>query len=77
MFEKLKELLAYQLNVDEAKITMDASFTDDLNADSLDLLEMVMSIEDEYDIEIPADDLQEIQTVGDVVEYLKTKGIEI
>lgn len=77
MLERLKEILAYQLNLDETEITMEASFKEDLGADSLDLLEAVMAIEDECNIEIPAEDLQEIQTVGDVVEYLKAKGIEI
>ena len=77
MFEKLKEILAYQLNLDADEITMEASFKDDLGADSLDLLEAVMAIEDECNIEIPAEELQEIQTVGDVVEYLRAKGIEI
>jgi acyl carrier protein len=76
MFEKMKALIADQLGVEEDKITMEASFKDDLEADSLDLFELVMGLEDEYNIEIPTDDLEEIKTVGDFVEYMKLKGIE-
>jgi acyl carrier protein len=76
MFEKMKALIADQLGVEEDKITMEASFKDDLEADSLDLFELVMGLEDEYNIEIPTDDLEEIKTVGDFVEYMKSKGIE-
>lgn len=76
MFEKMRAMLAEQLCLDEGSITMDSSFKDDLDADSLDLYELVMAFEDEYDIEIPTDDLESIQTVGDFVEYLQGKGIE-
>ena len=76
MFEKMRAMLAEQLCLDEASITMDSSFKDDLDADSLDLYELVMAFEDEYDIEIPTDELESIQTVGDLVEYLQSKGIE-
>lgn len=76
MFEKMRAMLAEQLCLDEASITMDSSFKDDLDADSLDLYELVMAFEDEYDIEIPTDELESIQTVGDFVEYLQSKGIE-
>lgn len=76
MFEKMKELIVEQLGVDEKLITMDASFKDDLEADSLDLFELVMGLEDEYNIEIPTDDLEKIATVGDFIEYMKEKGIE-
>ena len=76
MFEKIQEIVAEQLNVDKNSITMDTSFKDDLGADSLDLFELVMALEEEYDIEIPTEDLEKINTVNDVVEYIKSKGIE-
>ena len=76
MFEKMKELIAEQLNCDAAEITAETSFKDDLGADSLDLFELVMALEDEYNIEIPAEELTELATVGDVIEYLKGRGIE-
>ncbi|HIU03524.1 MAG TPA: acyl carrier protein [Candidatus Onthocola gallistercoris] len=76
MFEKIQEIVAEQLSVDKDSITMDTSFKDDLGADSLDLFELVMALEEEYDIEIPTEDLEKINTVNDVVEYIKSKGIE-
>lgn len=76
MFEKMKELIVEQLGVAESLVTMEASFKDDLEADSLDLFELVMGLEDEYNIEIPTDDLEKIVTVGDFIEYMKAKGIE-
>ncbi len=76
MFEKLKKIIAGQLNVDEAKITPESNFKEDLNADSLDLFELIMSLEDEYSVEIPAEDLEKMATVQDVVNYLASKGIE-
>lgn len=76
MFEKLKEIIAEQLNVDEADIEMSTSFKDDLGADSLDLFELVMALEEEYNCEIPSDDLNAIATVEDIVKYLKDHGIE-
>lgn len=76
MLEKMKELIADQLSVDAETITEESSFKDDLGADSLDLFELVMALEDEYSVEIPADDLQKMATVGDVIKYLKDKGVE-
>lgn len=76
MLEKMKELIADQLSVDADSITEESSFKDDLGADSLDLFELVMALEDEYSVEIPADDLQQLATVGDVIKYLKDKGVE-
>ncbi len=76
MLEKMKELIADQLSVDAETITEGSSFKDDLGADSLDLFELVMALEDEYSVEIPADDLQKMATVGDVMKYLKDKGVE-
>ena len=76
MLEKLKEIIADQLNVDESDIEPATSFKDDLSADSLDLYEIIMAIEEEYSIEIPSDDLNSIATVEDVMNYLKNLGIE-
>ena len=76
MLEKMSEMIAEQLNCDAAGITAETSFKDDLGADSLDLFELVMALEDEYSVEIPAEDLQNLATVGDVMKYLKDKGVE-
>ena len=76
MLEKMKEIIAEQLGVEEDEISLETSFKEDLGADSLDLFELVMALEEEYSIEIPSDDLTDLLTVGDVVEYLKTKGVE-
>lgn len=76
MLEKLKSIIGNQLSIEEDKITENASFKEDLGADSLDLFELVMAIEEEFDIEIPSDDLNTIATVEDVISYLKSKGIE-
>ncbi len=76
MLEKMKEIIAEQLGVDEDSIIEGSSFKDDLGADSLDLFELVMALEDEYSVEIPAEDLQNLATVGDVMNYLKEKGVE-
>ena len=76
MLEKMKELIADQLSVEEDIITEASSFKDDLGADSLDLFELVMALEDEYSVEIPAEDLQNLLTVGEVINYLKEKGVE-
>ena len=71
-----KEIIAEQLSVEAEGITMETSFKEDLGADSLDLFELVMALEDEYSVEIPSEDLEKLATVGDVVEYLKGKGVE-
>ncbi len=76
MLEKMKEIIADQLSVDAETITEASSFKEDLGADSLDLFELVMALEDEYSVEIPSEDLQELLTVGQVMEYLKAKGVE-
>ena len=76
MLEKMKEIIADQLGVSEDEVTLEASFIEDLDADSLDLFELVMALEEEYDVEIPSDDLAELNTVGDVINYLKDKGVE-
>ncbi len=76
MLEKLKSMIAEQLSINEAEINADSNFKDDLGADSLDLFELVMSLEEEYGVEIPSEDLEKIATVNDVMEYLKEKGVE-
>ena len=76
MFEKIQAIIAEQLSVDPEEVTMEASFKDDLGADSLDLFELVMNLEDEYGIEIPTEELETLKTVGDVINYLKAHGIE-
>ena len=75
MLEKMSEMIAEQLNCDAETITADTSFMDDLGADSLDLFELVMALEEEFGVEIPSEDLASIVTVNDVVEYLKGKGV--
>ena len=76
MLEKIQEMIVESLGVDAAKVTETASFKEDLGADSLDLFELVMSLEEEYGIEIPSEDLEKIATVSDVIEYLNAKGVE-
>lgn len=76
MFEKMKPIIAEQLGVDEAEITETSNFKEDLGADSLDLFELVMALEEEFGVEIPSEDLESIATVNDVMEYLKAKGVE-
>ncbi|SKA92236.1 acyl carrier protein [Caloramator quimbayensis] len=71
IFEKVKERISDILGVDSDDITMDSSFIDDLGADSLDIVELIMALEEEFDIEIPDEDAERIQTVGDVVDYIK------
>ena len=66
MLEKMQEIIAEQLSVDADSITESSSFKEDLGADSLDLFELVMALEDEYSVEIPAEDLEQLATVGDV-----------
>ena len=76
MLEEMKKMIAEQLSCDENEINLETSFKDDLGADSLDLFELVMALEDEYNIEIPAEELADLAIVGDVIEYLKNRGIE-
>ena len=70
-FEKLQEIIAEVLNVDPEEITMDTTFVDDLGADSLDVFQIIMGIEEEFDIEISTEDAEKIVTVGDAVEQIK------
>lgn len=76
MLEKVKEIIAKQLNLDVDEITESTSFKDDLGADSLDLFELVMAFEEEYDIEIPSENLEGIETVGDIIKLMKESGAE-
>ena len=76
MLEKMREIIAEQLNCDGETIGLDTSFKDDLGVDSLDLFELVMALEEEYGLEIPAEELSDVETVGDIIEYLKNKGVE-
>ena len=71
VFDKVKEIIVEQLGVAETAITPDASFIDDLGADSLDIVELIMALEEEFDLEIPDSDAEKVVTVGDVVEYIK------
>ena len=71
VFEKVKAIIVEQLGVTDTAVTMEASFIDDLGADSLDIVELVMAIEEEFDIEIPDADAEKVVTVNDVVEYIK------
>lgn len=73
MFERIQELIAEGLGVDKEQVVETASFKDDLQADSLDLFEMVMSLEEEFGVEIPSEDLNQIVTVGDVIKYIEAK----
>lgn len=76
MLERMKEIIAEQLSVEADSITEDSKFKEDLNADSLDLFELVMALEDEYSVEIPAENLEKLTSVGEVMNYLKEKGVE-
>lgn len=76
MLEEMREIIPDQLNCDAETITEDTSFKDDLGADSLDLFELVMALEEKYEIEIPSEELAELTTVGSVMNYLKEKGVE-
>ena len=71
VFDKVKDIIVDQLDVDEDKVTMEASITEDLGADSLDVVDLVMSLEEEFDIEIPDDQVENIKTVGDIVKYIE------
>lgn len=76
MLEQLKEIVAEQLNVEADTITEDTSFIDDLGADSLDIMEMVMQMEDTFHLSIPTEDAGKLKTVGEVIAYLKENGAE-
>ena len=71
VFEKVRELICEQLELDEDRITMDTDIMDDLEADSLDIVDLIMSLEDEYGIEMPDEEVENIKTIGDVVRYIE------
>ena len=73
MLDKIKSIVVDQLGVDEDQVTEDACFVDDLGADSLDTVELIMAFEEEFDIEIPDEDAQKIKTVKDIMEYIEAK----
>ncbi len=73
IFEKVKEITVEQLGADESAVTMEASFINDLEADSLDIVELMMALEEEFDIEIPDEEAEKIATVGDAVAYIKDR----
>lgn len=76
MLEKIRIMVAEQLGIDAEEVKGESSLQEDLNADSLDLFELVVSLEEEYGIEIPSGDLEKVETVNDIVEYLEAKGLE-
>ena len=71
VFEKIKEILAGQRDVDAEEMALDTKIADDLGADSLDVVELLMAIEDEFDVEIPDEEIEKLKTIGDVVEYIQ------
>lgn len=73
VFEKVKHIIGEQLSVNEDEVAMDSVFTEDLGADSLDVVEFIMALEEEFDIEIPDEAAEKVVTVGDVVEYVKSR----
>ncbi|MBP1533213.1 MAG: acyl carrier protein [Ruminococcus sp.] len=76
VFDKIREIIVEQLDVDEDKVTTDASITEDLGADSLDVVDLVMSIEESFDLEIPDEEVENIKTVGDIVKFIEAKTEE-
>lgn len=71
IFEKIQKIISEQLGIDSDEIKLESSFIDDLGADSLDIVELIMALETEFDIEIPDEEAEKVKTVGDVVEYIK------
>ena len=76
MFEKVRSLIAEKLSINEDDITMESAFIEDLNADSLDIVELIMALEDELDMEIPDDEAEKFVTVADIVKFMKEHGEE-
>ena len=76
MFDKVKAIFEEQLGVSQDEMQLDTNFKDNLGVDSLDLYEIVMKMQDEFDVEIPAEELEDVATFEDVLNYLKSKGVE-
>ena len=76
MLERMNEIIAEQLDVNVEELKPETNFKEDLGVDSLDLFELVMALEEEFDTEIPSEDLEKIATINDIAEYLKEKGVE-
>ncbi|MBR2949853.1 MAG: acyl carrier protein [Lachnospiraceae bacterium] len=76
MFERIVEIIREQLGLADMDITEDTSFKDDMGADSLDLYELVLAFEEEYGVELPVEDLENVNTVGDIMEFIKDQGID-
>jgi len=74
MFEKIRAIVASQMNVDEDRITMETSLVEDLKADSLDVVELIMDLEQEFDLEIPDEDLPKVTTVKEIVDYIQARA---
>lgn len=77
MLEKIREILEEELNIDPEDVNEDSDFRDDLGVDSLDLFELVMNLENEYGVEFPAEELETLRTVGDVIEFLEKNNVGI
>ena len=73
VFSKIKSILSSQFDIEESKISLDTSFVDDLGADSIDIVDLLMSLEDEFDVEIPDEEIDNISTVGEVVAYIEDR----
>ncbi|MBP3888436.1 MAG: acyl carrier protein [Cellulosilyticum sp.] len=77
VFDKVKQIISEQFNISEDEVTLSTSFTDDLNADSLDVYQVIVAIEEEFEIEVSNDEAEKVSNVGDVVEYIKQeKGLD-
>lgn len=76
MFEKIRSIISEHLSVEEETISRETSLKEDLGADSLDLFEVVMGLEEEFEVEIPTEELNDVNTVEDIINFLKSKGIE-
>ena len=74
VFEKVRNIICEQLDLDEDKVTIDSSIVDDLGADSLDVVDMLMSIEEEFDLEIPDEEIESIKVIGDLVKYIEANS---
>lgn len=76
IFEQVKKILCDQLDLDEEQVTEDSEVIDDLGADSLDIIDLVMTLEEEFDTEIPDEDIENLRTVGDIVKYIEERSAE-